>query len=1345
MVVAIGGSAGALDAVRGVIAELPSRSGMAYILVQHLDPDHPSVLAELLGEETPFPVIQAADGMDLLPDRLHVIPSGTRLTVAGGVLRLIPATRNEGPRLPIDFLFESLAAQSDLRVVAVLLSGNGTDGAIGVRALHDAGAYIIAQDPGEADFSSIPAAAIATGFVDAVLPVAAIPAAIAERANAASQPMLAGSEWVAPALERLKNAGHDFTGYKVGTMQRRIERRARLNGHGSNVGSSGAEGLAAYVKLLDHDEDELNALAADMLINVTGFFRDHSVFETLANVIVPDLVRSHDDDRPLRIWCAGCSTGEEAWSLAILVLEEIARGRPGMKLQLFATDLDADAVTSARRGLYPATIEGEVSTERLQRYFTPDDLGWRVGPALQSSVVFAVHDLLTDPPFSRIDMVSCRNLLIYLQPPAQARAVAMFHFALNPGGMLLLGKAESVAEPVDSMAAPAFTLVSRQAHVYRRGATKRPMPLPIEPGQAASAFSRLAAPMPEMPSARLGALEAELASIRATIAKADEQLGDTDPELRAIEADTLSRNQEYQSTNEELITSQEELQSLNEELVALNGQLQETIDRQRTMADDLHNILNSTNIATIFLDLDMQIRFFTPATRALFNMLPSDIGRPFTDLAPIIPDPDLARDIAAVRAGRRAPDREVEAEAGICFNRRVLAYRAHDDHAEGVIITYSDVSDRKRAQRITQEAREAAEAANLAKSRFLAAASHDLRQPLQSMVLLQELLSSKVSDPAARKLLVQLEHTVGSMTAMLDGLLDINRLDADAVDVVTCSFPLETLFAEIVESLTMQANAGKLKLRHVPTSCHVVSDRGLLAGMVRNLVANALKYTVKGGVVLGARRRGDSVRIEVWDSGIGIPASKVETIFKPYEQLEPALADRSRGLGLGLAIVRSMGEMLDHKIDVRSWAPDGDRATGSVFAITAPLALVEAEDSGVPQYPIEAAEAHGDSEPRKTGRILAIDDDGELLDLLAEVLRDAGHEVVTARSDTEAMKRIDQFTPDVIVSDFRLLGARDGLELAADLRARLMKTTGHAVPVIMLTGDIAIDALVRFAANEIVRLAKPVRLVELHAAIAAALGDAIAPAGLAAPAAAASQPAALPLVDDVAASAPPADAAVDAAADAAADADMLVHVIEDDPDALASFGLLLASSGLPAVLHASAEAFRSTWRPTTGGCLLIDACLPGESGLDLMRSLKASDTLPPSIVITGQGDIGMAVAAMKAGAIDFIEKPASGASIIKSIERAMASSVVTDASDEEARAARAAAQARMSTLTPRQREVMILVLDGHPSKNIAADLNLSQRTVENHRAEIMHRTKCRSLPELARLAMAADHGGVKLN
>lgn len=723
----------------------------------------------------------------------------------------------------------------------------------------------------------------------------------------------------------------------------------------------------------------------------------------------------------------------------------------------------------------------------------------------------------------------------------------------------------------------------------------------------------------------------------------------------------------------------------------------------RATAEELQNILGSIGIATVYLDTSDHIRFFTPTTRSLFHILPSDIGRPLTDLAPFAPDPELAADLAAVRTTAEPVERERDTPDGHCYCRRVLPCRNPEGQVAGVIITWTDITEHRQTSRLLQQAHEAAESANLAKSRFLSAASHDLRQPLQALVLLQELLAQKVTDPDCRTLLGRVDRTLDAMASLLDSLLDINRIEAGALDVKPASFALDSLLAEIVQGLAGQAEASGLKLRWVRSGLTVISDRRHLASMIQNLLANALKYTARGGVVIGARRRGDQVHIEVWDSGIGIPADKVDTVFQPYQQLGQATGDRrqSVGMGLGLAIVRSLGERLGHAVTLRSRV-----GKGSVFSITVPLVQGEAAPAQGNATAVPPAPA---PEPRPAGntgtRILVIDDDPDLLELLSQMLDDGGHTVIAARDEVEAMAALMQGAPDLIVSDFRLANGHDGLTLSQGLRARIRETNGRTVPVIILTGDISIDTLVRFAANDVVRLSKPIRPAVLRVTIESLLGTPLSPT-------------------------------LRSAGDDGQNG--IVHVIDDDPMLLNELGLLLSGAGLTVRLHGSAEAFRAGFDPDRAGCLLIDVRLPGESGMDLMKSLKAAGTLPPAILITGRGDIGTAVAAMREGAMDFIEKPVSGLQIVDSVRRALASNEGRTMADAE----RAAALGRLAKLTARQRQVMAMVLEGHPSKNIAADLQLSQRTVENHRAEIMRRSGCRSLPELARLVMFADPGAM---
>ncbi|MFZ4499716.1 MAG: chemotaxis protein CheB, partial [Burkholderiales bacterium] len=404
-----------------MLAALPGQTGFAFILVQHLDPTHESLLVDLLATHTSLDVMQARDGELLAAEHLYVITPGTALSVQNGRLVVSPPTEPHGARLPFDVLLHSLAAgAAPLRAMAVVLSGTGEDGTRGALALRAAGGFVVAQLPAEAGFDGMPNSAIAAGAVDLVLPVAAMPAALLHQAR---QPARTSDDRLADIVALLRHkTGTDFALYKPGTLRRRIERR---------VGIAGASGLVGYLSYLEGNADEVTQLAKDLLIHVTGFFRDPEVFGLLAEQVIPALLASHPADRPLRLWVAGCSTGEETWSIAMLFHEAISVAGRDIRLQIFASDKDADAVATARQGRYPLAIEAAVSAARLARFFTREESDWQLNGDLRSLVVFTVQDVLADPPFSRLDFVSCRNLLIYLKPQAQARVAALFRFALR--------------------------------------------------------------------------------------------------------------------------------------------------------------------------------------------------------------------------------------------------------------------------------------------------------------------------------------------------------------------------------------------------------------------------------------------------------------------------------------------------------------------------------------------------------------------------------------------------------------------------------------------------------------------------------------------------------------------------------------------------------------------------------------------------------------------------------------------------------------------------------------------------------------------------------------------------
>ena len=1427
-VVGIGASAGGLEACRKLIGALPAGNGVAFILVQHLDPTHESMMVDLLAGYTTMPVRQAVDGMQLQPDHFYVIPPGTYLSVENGALHLSQPQARHGARLPFDFLLHSLADAYGARAICVILSGSGADGSLGVKAVKAAGGLVIAQDPDEAGYDGMPRSAIMTGAVDLVLPVARIPDALLKyhrrmasvRALDSSRPHGATPDWLPGIVDLLRTrTAHDFTLYKPGTLQRRIERRMAM-------AAIETGDMNRYLELLQHDAGELDLLAKDLLINVTSFFRDPKVFDRLAEQIIPDMVRGQASDQLIRIWIAGCSTGEETYSLAMLFLEQIALIKRNVKLQVFASDVDPDAIARARDGSYPKTIEADVSPERLARFFLKEEHGYRVSPELRATVVFTVQDVLGDPPFSRIDLVSCRNLLIYLDVEAQAKVLSLFHFALREGGLLILGNAETIGTRDDR-----FAVVSKAERIYRRTGRNRPgdfaflrtagdgarvvarsgqgqVPsrqaalaelcrrmvmeayapaavlinrkheclyflgptdryLRVAPGHPThdllaivrqdmrtrlrSALQRASqsnapvavaggtvngdggaelfridvkpvmyegdelllicfvheakqekqrgASTPGLDMPRIAELEQELEATRSELQGAIRNLELSSEEQKAINEEALSVNEEFQSTNEELLTSKEELQSLNEELTALNSQLQETLERQRTTSNDLQNVLYSTDVATIFLDADLKIRFFTPATRSLFNVIPSDVGRPLRDLHSLAADTTLLADAQTVLQSFAPIEREIAAQSDAWYLRRILPYRTEDAAVEGVVITFTEVTERRHIANELELAKQQAELANAAKTRFLAAASHDLRQPLQTLALLQGLLARAVEGERAHKLVARFDETLGAIEGMLDTMLDIDQIEAGIAHAEPVTFAINDLFDRLKDEFTYHAQAKGLALRVVGCSLSVHSDPRLLEQMIRNLVSNALKYTRRGKVLLGCRRHGGMLSIEVCDTGIGIPDKDLQSIFDEYHQLDNAARERSRGLGLGLSIVRRLGTLLGHRVRVRS-----QPGKGSIFAIEVAL-----PPGAAALRPASlAASDRGGAAVRRVGTILVVEDDPEVNELLEIFLKDEGHRTAAAPDATVALDLVarGEVRPDIILADYNLPNGLTGLEMVA----RLQKHLGRQIPAVILTGDTSTGTLRQISLGSSVRLSKPVKLTELNQVIQRLLAEP--------PPAAAKHP-------------------PRPAGSAGSPGSPIIFIVDDDSHIRQGLREVLEDSGRAVEDFSTCEAFLAAFHPGREACLILDAYLPGMDGIDLVRRLQSAGHKLPVIMITGNSDVPMAIQAMKAGAIDFIEKPIRPEELLTSVDRALEQS--RDSS--KASAWREDAASHLSGLTARQRQIMEMVLAGHPSKNIAADLGISQRTVENHRASIMKKSGSKSLPALARLAIAATESG----
>ena len=744
--------------------------------------------------------------------------------------------------------------------------------------------------------------------------------------------------------------------------------------------------------------------------------------------------------------------------------------------------------------------------------------------------------------------------------------------------------------------------------------------------------------------------------------------------------------------------SADEPHSLNRKASGVNAPSLDTLEHQPITSRDLQNVLRSVDLATILLDRQLNVRFYTPASGLLCRIVPGDVGRPLADLHPLGDDADLLADAGAAMASSLPQEREICTADGGWYVRRVLPFLTSAADAEGVVITFTDVTERRRASEALDAARREAVLASVAKTRFLASASHDLRQPLQTLALLQGLLAKMVNGTKQQELVERVDDAVLAMSGILNTLLDINQIEAGVMLAEKEDFRINDLLERMRDEFTYHAVAQKISLRTVASSVMVYSDRHRLEQMIRNLCSNALKYTRSGKVLLGCRRRGDMLSIEIWDTGLGIAGEELGSIFDEYYQITKPGRERSRGLGLGLSIVKRLSDLLGHNLRVKS-----QPGRGSVFSVDVPMS----RDPSGGKEPSSPPTAETSAALHRTGSILVIEDDPEVLTMLAMLVRDDGHRTATATDGAAALAMIEDgsFQPDLVLADLNLPNGNDGLKVAAQIRHRLHRT----IPVVILTGDISTDTLRDIDRDGYVQLHKPANLGELTRTIQGQLALA------------------LPFADIPRAPRPRADGL----------AAPVIYVVDDDPQLRDAIQMVFEADGREVQTYAMGEDFLADNSLCQDGCILIDAHLPGMSGLELLAALRPNGHMLPAIMITGNSEVSEAIAAMKAGATDYIEKPISRVDLLASVERALKLSQNSSAH----RSQRDSAVRHIASLTPRQRQIMALVLAGQPSKNIAADLGISQRTVENHRAAIMKKTGARSLPALARLAISADAQG----
>jgi len=827
----IGASAGGLEALEQFLRQVPKQCGLAFIVIQHLDPTHKGIMPELLQRATGMKVCQVEDRMPVEPNRVYVIPPNKDMSILNGVLHLFDPAAPRGLRLPIDFFFRSLADDRQQQGIGIILSGMGSDGTLGLRAIKEKGGLVLVQDPVSAKFDSMPRSAIAAGLADIVAPAEELPGKIA--AYLRHVPGLASPTQILvkkeqSTLEKVvillrSKTGHDFSLYKKNTLYRRIERR---------MGIHQLNRIADYVRYLRENPNEVDLLFRELLIGVTSFFRDPEEWGLLRDTLLPDLLVGQPDGGILRAWSAGCSTGEEAYSMAIIFKEALDALKPKAtySLQIFATDLDPDAIDHARQGLYPVNIAAHVASDRLQRFFIQEESGYRIRKEIREMVTFATQNIAMDPPFTKLDFLLCRNLLIYLEPELQKRLMQIFHYSLKPGGLLFLGSAETVGNfhhqfsvtqaksrlfwrqqsalraenqifpailpPARSGSLKETTLPHQPANLqslaeqlllrdycppavlatdqgdilYISGRTGKylepasgkvnwnlfamardglryelssafekavrsqetvtvkelkvglhsPEPqsleLSIQPiktpealqGMVLVVFKDVAAAPPVKPTgrsktgaatnARIVELEQELRQKNDELQSIHEGMQSSQEELKSTNEELQSTNEELQSTNEELTTSKEEMQSMNEELQTVNAEQTSKVDTLERINNDMQNLLNSTEIITLFLDDELQIKRFTPGANKLFKLITGDVGRPLTDLSSDLCYPELAADAKEVLRTLVFCEKQVTAGDGRWFTVRIMPYRTTDNRIDGVVITFADITRSKQLE-----------------------------------------------------------------------------------------------------------------------------------------------------------------------------------------------------------------------------------------------------------------------------------------------------------------------------------------------------------------------------------------------------------------------------------------------------------------------------------------------------------------------------------------------------------------------------------------------------------------------------------------------------------------------
>lgn len=1068
-VVGIGASAGGLKALEAFFNHLFETSDMAFVVVVHLSPEHESQMASLLQQHTAMPVAQVEGPVQVEAGHVYVIPPGKNLTMTDGHIEL--SERSRHPHAPIDLFFRTLAETRGRQSVAIVLSGTGSDGAVGLGRIKERGGLTMVQLPEEAEYDAMPRSAIATGHVDRVLPVTELAQELqVYRQRMGRIPVLEQPEVPSVAQGTIltkifahlrARTGHDFTHYKHATILRRLTRRLHL---------TGTEDLAAYLRFLHDNPEEGDHLLKDLLLTVTNFFRDPDVFAVLEKEVIPKLFEGKAPGEPVRVWVCGCATGEEAYSIAMLLCEGAERRSCPTAPQVFASDISEGALSVAREGLYPEAITADVSAQRLNRFFDQGPGGYRIKNEVREKIVFAAHNLLQDPPFSRLDLLTCRNVLIYLKHTVHERIIELFHYGLQPDGYLFLGNAESIDSPdlfctadkknglyrrraglsrirpalaapvgvvpqnppakskaayagqtrdVESLHrtlvipyAPPSVIVNADHQVvhvlgggeaylkftpgrptqdllkivreelrlelrtalyqaFRKTERTRSRPIPVcvegvlrqvelivepinEPGFAGDHVHVLFCEVdisPRRPEASASAEEpphdpdgeglSSLQEAEAVIQKLEDQLDRAkeqlhtmadeheaaNEEMTASNEEMRSINEELRSTAEELETSKEELQSVNEELLALNQELKSKIDEISGINSDLQNLMNATEIGTIFLDRHLRIKRYTPQVEDLFNITGTDVGRPLAQLTSRLGSDDLPGDAKRVLRELVMVERELQHTAvQQWFLVRLRPYHTVDGTLDGVVIAFIDITERKQYDEKLEALIETLE-------EMVASRTEQIRQLASELMLSEQAERQRIAQilhDDLQQMLFALQTRVGVLSESLsqqqtERLSQINTLIAQALDVT------RTLTVELSPSvlkgkdITVALDWLKLRMEDMHGLNVVVEASGpfrlptdvrlLVYQLVRELLFNVVKHAGIDQAFVNIIRDEDQLVVTVEDQGSGFDVAREGT------------QSSARQGGFGLRSVRQRLDLFGGHLDLETAPGQGTRVT----------------------------------------------------------------------------------------------------------------------------------------------------------------------------------------------------------------------------------------------------------------------------------------------------------------------------------------------------------------------------------------------------------------------------------